>query len=132
MIRPAQPEDVPTLVELINELADYERAAGEVQLVPADLHEALFSPAPAAFAHVAVDEGRVVGMAVWFLTFSTWTGRQGIWLEDLVIRTDRRGQGYGRALLAELARIALERGYARLEWAVLDWNQPAIGFYRRL
>lgn len=132
MIRPARSEDVPALVALVNELAAYERAPQEVRLVAGDLEAALFGESPAAFAHVAVLDGEVVGMAVWFLTFSTWTGRHGIWLEDLVVREDLRGHGYGRGLLSALARIALERGYARLEWAVLDWNEPAIGFYRHL
>lgn len=132
MIRPARAEDIPALIALVNELATYERAADEVQLSATDLETALFGDHPAAFAHVAVHGGEVVGMALWFLTFSTWTGRHGIWLEDLVIRQELRGHGYGRALLTALARIAVERGYARLEWAVLDWNEPAIGFYRHL
>ncbi|MGH2717596.1 MAG: GNAT family N-acetyltransferase [Actinomycetota bacterium] len=132
MIRPARPEDIPALVALVKELAAYERAPDEVRLVAGDLRRALFGESPAAFAQVAEVRGEVVGMAVWFLTFSTWTGRHGIWLEDLVVRRDLRGQGYGRALLGALARLAVERGYARLEWAVLDWNEPAIGFYRHL
>jgi GNAT superfamily N-acetyltransferase len=117
---------------LVHELADYEHAAAHVRAVPADLERALFGNDPRAFAHVAECGGQVVAMAVWFLTFSTWTGRHGIWVEDLVVRRDRRGRGYGRALLAELARIARASGYTRLEWAVLDWNHPAIGFYRHL
>lgn len=132
MIRPARPEDVPAIAALVRELADYERAAHLVDLDEADLEAALFGPSPAVFAHVAEHEGTVVGMAVWFRTFSTWTGRHGIYLEDLVVSRPYRGRGLGRALLEGLARIAVASGYARVEWAVLDWNEPAIGFYRHL
>jgi len=134
VIRPAVPADVPTLVALVRELAHYERAPGAAVLDEASLAGALFGPAPAVFAHVAADDGgsEVVGFAVWFVNFSTWLGRHGIYLEDLFIQPAARGRGHGRALLAELARIAVERGYGRLEWWVLDWNAPAIGFYRSL
>jgi GNAT superfamily N-acetyltransferase len=129
-IRAATTEDVPAMVELVRELAAYERAAEEVQLTPELLSSALFGDRPAVFAHVATVDGEVAGFALWFVTFSTWLGRHGIYLEDLYVRPERRGEGLGRALLAELARVCIERGYGRLEWSVLDWNTPAIEFYR--
>lgn len=132
MIRPAAPADVPAMVQLVRDLAEYERSAHEVRLDDAALHAALFGPAPKVFAHVAEQDGEVVGFAVWFLNFSTWLGRHGIYLEDLYVKPEARGDGHGRALLTELARIAVERGYGRLEWWVLDWNESAQGFYRGL
>jgi GNAT superfamily N-acetyltransferase len=132
VIRPATPGDVETIVGLIGDLAEYERARHEVQIDATSLHAALFRPAPSVFAHVAVVDGEVVGFAVWFLSFSTWLGRHGIYLEDLYVRPEHRDDGHGRALLATLARIAVEGGYGRLEWAVLDWNEPALAFYRAL
>jgi GNAT superfamily N-acetyltransferase len=131
-IRPAEPADVPAILSLIRELADYERSLSEVQATEQSLRESLFAAQPAVFAHVVEHEGTVAGFALWFLNFSTWLSRHGIYLEDLYVRPDLRGRGYGRALLAELASIAVQRGYGRLEWAVLDWNEPAIGFYRSL
>jgi len=132
MIRMASPDDVPAIHRLVRELAEYERSADQVAASPDDLQRALFGQQPAVFAHVAVHDGAVAGFALWFLNFSTWTGRHGIYLEDLYVTPELRGHGYGKALLAELARICAERGYARFEWAVLDWNTPAIGFYRAL
>ena len=132
MIRPARPDDVPAIYQLIHDLAEYERSLPEVTATLADLHVSLFGPDPAVFAHVAEHEGEVAGFALWFLNYSTWTGRHGIYLEDLYVRPDLRGSGYGRQLLAELAALCLERGYARLEWWVLDWNEPARGFYDNL
>ncbi len=132
MIRPAHPDDVDTLVELIHELAEFERSPGSVEIAAVQLHDALFGPSPTVFAHVADEEGSVVGMAIWFLTFSTWTGRHGIHLEDLYVRPGSRSGGVGRALVAELAAIAERAGYARVEWSVLDWNENAIRFYRSL
>ena len=132
MIRAAEPGDVDAVVGLIGDLAEYERARHEVQVDATSLHAALFGPTPAVFAHVAVVDGEVVGFALWFLSFSTWLGRHGIYLEDLYVRPEHRGGGHGRALLATLARIAVDRGYGRLEWAVLDWNEPALAFYRAL
>jgi GNAT superfamily N-acetyltransferase len=132
VIRPARPDDVGAMVGLIEDLAEYERARHEVEITATDLHGALFGPAPSVFALVAETGGQVVGVALWFLTFSTWLGRHGIYLEDLYVRPEHRGQGLGRALLAALAAIAVERGYGRVEWAVLDWNEPALAFYRSI
>jgi GNAT superfamily N-acetyltransferase len=129
VIRVARPEDVGAMVGLIGDLAEYERARHEVQITDADLHGALFGAKPAVFALVAEADGEVVGVALWFLTFSTWLGRHGIYLEDLYVTPSRRGEGHGKALLATLARRCVERGYGRLEWSVLDWNTPAIDFY---
>ena len=132
MIRPARPGDVAAIHRLVLGLAEYENSVEEVVASEDDLRRALFGEQPAVFAHVATRDGAVAGFALWFLTFSTWTGRHGIYLEDLYVTPELRGHGYGKALLAELARICVERGYARFEWAVLDWNTPAIGFYRAL
>ncbi|MET9107646.1 GNAT family N-acetyltransferase [Streptomyces zhihengii] len=133
MIRTATPADVPVIHEMVRELADYEKALDEVRATEDDLREALFGERPAAFAHIAeTDEGEVAGFALWFLNFSTWRGVHGIYLEDLYVRPDVRGGGHGRALLTELARICVARGYERLEWSVLDWNAPSIAFYESL
>ncbi|MER5476684.1 GNAT family N-acetyltransferase [Streptomyces sp. NPDC002734] len=134
MIRPAAPADVPVIHGLIRELAEYEKAPEEAVATEEQLREALFGERPAVYAHMAVDEatGEPVGFAMWFLNFSTWRGVHGIYLEDLYVRPEARGGGHGRALLTELARICVERGYQRLEWSVLDWNEPAIGFYQAL
>ncbi len=130
MIRTAHPDDVPALVQLVHDLAAYEREPDAVRLTEVDLHAALFGAAPQVFAFVAEDDGAVVGMAVWFVSFSTWLGRHGLYLEDLFVRPEARGRGHGRGLLAALARTAVERDYGRVEWSVLDWNTPAHGFYR--
>jgi GNAT superfamily N-acetyltransferase len=134
MIRPATAEDIPAIHAMVRELADYEHALADAQATEAQLHAALFDPHPAAFAHIAEDDttGSVVGFALWFLNFSTWRGVHGVYLEDLYVRPQARGGGHGRALLAELARICVQRGYGRLEWSVLDWNEPSIGFYKSL
>ncbi len=132
MIRPATERDVEAMVGLVRDLAEYERAADRVRLDADQLRVALFGERPAVFAHVAEEHGGVVGMAIWFLNFSTWTGRHGIWLEDLFVRPEARGAGHGRGLLLTLARLAVASGYGRVEWSVLDWNEPAIGFYRSL
>jgi GNAT superfamily N-acetyltransferase len=129
VIRPAVPADVPAIVQLVRDLAEYERAPEEAVATEAQLHDVLFGPHPAVFCDVAEADGDVVGMAVWFLSFSTWLGRHGIYLEDLFVTPSRRGAGHGKALLATLARRCVERGYGRLEWSVLDWNTPAIDFY---
>ena len=135
VIRAARLEEVPAILALIRELADYERARDSVAATEADLTRALFGEQPHAFAHVAVVAGEdgadeVVALALWFLTFSTWVGRHGIWLEDLYVRPAWRGQGLGIGLLRALAAVGVERGYGRLEWSVLDWNEPARRFYR--
>jgi GNAT superfamily N-acetyltransferase len=132
MIRPARPADVPVIYQLIRDLAACEKALPEVTGTEQDLRRALLADPPAVFAHVAEHDGEVVGFALWFLNFSTWEGKHGIYLEDLYVRPDMRRFGLGRALLAELARICVERGYPRLEWWVLDWNQPARAFYAAL
>ena len=131
MIRPAKPEDVAEIHAMVRELADYEKSLDQANATPEQLHGALFGERPAVFAHVAEDDaGRVLGFALWFLNYSTWTGVHGIYLEDLYVRPAARGTGYGKALLAQLARICVERGYRRLEWSVLDWNEPALAVYR--
>ena len=132
MIRPARADDIPAIHQMITELAAYERSLHQVSATESDLHTALLAAQPALFAHVAEEGGQAVGFALWFLSYSTWAGKHGIYLEDLYVKPERRGQGHGRALLTELARICVERGYGRLEWAVLDWNQPSIEFYRSL
>ena len=132
MIRPAEAADIPAIHQLIRDLAEYEKALPEVSATVEDLRRALLGEQPAVFAHVAETEGQVAGFALWFLSFSTWTGQHGIYLEDLYVRPDQRRSGLGRALLAELARICMTRGYARLEWSVLDWNSPARRFYASL
>ena len=129
-VRPVRPDDVPALVALVRELADYEKALHEVALTEQQLADCLFGPAPALFGHVAEVEGEVVGLALWFLNFSTWRGTHGIYLEDLYVRPEHRGAGLGRELLRTLAALCVERGYSRLEWSVLDWNTPSIEFYR--
>jgi GNAT superfamily N-acetyltransferase len=131
--RPAVPTDVPAIVEMVYELATFEKALDECHLTPAQLGTALFGADPRVFCHVATPAGaeEVVGMALWFLTFSTWEGVHGIYLEDLYVRPAARGTGAGKALVAALARICVEQGYPRLEWAVLDWN-PAREFYDAL
>ena len=132
-VRPAVPADVPVLLELVRELAAYEREPDAVEATEDLLATALFGPAPVASCSVALDDGgAVVGLALWYVTFSTWKGLPGLWLEDLFVRPSARGQGLGKALLQDLARTCVARGYARFEWWVLDWNAPAIGFYRSL
>jgi GNAT superfamily N-acetyltransferase len=132
MIRRASSADVPAIYTLIRNLADYERSLPEVTGSQEQLHQSLFGPGPAVFAHVAEHEGQVVGFALWFLNYSTWLCQHGIYLEDLYVRPEWRGHGYGRALLVELAALCVQRGYGRLEWWVLDWNAPARGFYASL
>ncbi|CAO5182779.1 diamine N-acetyltransferase [Frankia sp. AiPs1] len=161
MIRVAGPGDVPAVLELVRSLAEYEREPSAVAMTAADLHRALFGAAPSAYCLVAADAGAVgavgdaeeraadrdapatqdrasgaappvVGFAIWHPTFSTWTGQAGMYLVDLFVRPEHRHSGHGRALLSALAAICVRRGYRRLEWAVLDWNTPAQGFYRAL
>ena len=131
-IRPATPADLPLIAELIRALAAYEKLAGEVRFDEATLGEKLFGPRPYAEVLVGEVDGEAQGFALFFHNFSTFEGRPGVYLEDPFVRPEARGLGLGKALLAELARIALERDCARLEWWVLDWNEPSIGFYRSL
>ncbi len=133
-IRPAVVDDLPEILRLVHDLAEFERSADEVVATPVDFRRALFpdSGTPAASCLVAEVDGRVAGIALWFLSFSTWTGRQGIWLEDLYVEPEHRGAGLGSALLSALVRTAAENGWSRVEWTVLDWNAPSISFYRSL
>jgi GNAT superfamily N-acetyltransferase len=133
-IRPVSRADLPAVVSMVHELADFERAPDQCHLTTAQLDAALFGDRPALFGHVAwlPDQPEPIGMALWFLNFSTWRGVHGVYLEDLYVRPAARRGGHGKALLRELARIAAERGYARLDWAVLDWNEPAQAFYRSI
>jgi GNAT superfamily N-acetyltransferase len=131
-IKPATVGDVPLILSLIRELAEYERAPEAVVATEEGLGEVLFGPKRSAEVLLALANGEPVGFAVYFYNFSTWLGRPGLYLEDLFVRPALRGRGYGRALLVELARIAEDRGCGRMEWAVLDWNDPAIQFYRKL
>lgn len=129
MIRAARPDDIPDLLRLVRALAEYEREPDAVAATEESLRAALFAERPLVHALVAEVDGRVVGMAVWYLTFSTWTGRHSLYLEDVFVEPDQRRSGLGRALLAELAARAGELGCARMDWAVLDWNEPAQRFY---
>ena len=131
-IRTTTEADVPVILSLIRELAEYERAPDAVVANEAGLREVLFGPQRSAEVLLALEEGEPAGLAVYFYNFSTWLGRPGLYLEDLFIRPSVRGKGYGRALLERLALIARERGCGRMEWAVLDWNDPAIQFYKKL
>lgn len=131
-IRPATVADVPIILQLIRDLAAYERAPNEVTATKEQLVDVLFGNKPAAEVLLAFENGTPAGFAVFFHNFSTWLGRPGLYLEDLFVKPEMRGKGYGRALLVDLAKIARERGCGRMEWAVLDWNDPAIQFYRKL
>jgi len=132
-IRPVQPGDVPAVVAMAHELAAYERAPEQCTLTADQLAGALFGDRPALFGHVAVSpSGEPVGFALWFLNYSTWTGTHGIYLEDLYVDEAHRGRGVGTTLLRRLARLAVERGCARLEWSALDSNAAAIAFYEKL
>ncbi len=134
MIRNATVDDVADIRAMIRELAEYERAVEQATATEEQLREALFGAEPAAYALIAEDDGTggVVGYALWFPRFSTWTGTRGLHLEDLYIRPSARGGGHGKALLAALAAICVSRGYERFEWWVLDWNEPAIAVYKSL
>ncbi|GAB4588450.1 N-acetyltransferase family protein [Nocardia sp. IFM 10818] len=134
MIRRATPADIPALVKLVYDLAEYEKAPDECKLTEDQLEQSLFGPSPKVFAHVAEGPGTagVVGCAIWFLNYSTWTGTHGIYLEDLFVKPEARGLHLGRDLLAALAREAVANGYARVDWSVLDWNKPSIDFYEAL
>jgi len=134
LVRPIEAADIPAVVAMVHELASYERAPEQCQLNSEQLSAALFAPAPALFGHVAelgtaLPGSRLGGFALWFLNFSTWRGVHGIYLEDLYVSPRARGVGVGRALMATLAGICIDRGYQRLEWWVLNWNEPALAFY---
>lgn len=132
VLRPARPGDEAGILAAIQGLADYEREPDAVENTIEALTSSLFADDPRVFAHVVERDGAIVGIAIWFLTYSTWTGKHGIWLEDLFVDEAQRGRGYGRALISALAAVCVERGYSRLEWTVLDWNAPSIAFYRSL
>jgi GNAT superfamily N-acetyltransferase len=132
VLRPARPGDEAGILAAIQGLADYEREPDAVENTIEALRSSLFADDPRVFAHVVERDGAIVGIAIWFLTYSTWTGKHGIWLEDLFVDEAQRGRGYGRALISALAAVCVERGYSRLEWTVLDWNAPSIAFYRSL
>jgi GNAT superfamily N-acetyltransferase len=130
-VRPVRPDDVPTVLRLVRELAAYEQAEHEALMTAEQLSAALFGPSPALFGHVALaGDGEIAGFALWFLNFSTWRGTHGVHLEDLYVSPDHRGTGLGRELLRTLAEECVDRGFSRLEWSVLDWNAPSIEFYR--
>ena len=134
-IRPATAADAGLIREFVYELASYERAPDAVEATPERIRKTLFPSdggSPAAFCVIAESEGRAAGFALYFFNYSTWLGRPGLYLEDLFVRPAFRGRGIGKALLLHLARLAHERGCGRMEWAVLDWNQPAIDFYESL
>ena len=131
-IRPATPADLPLIAQFIRDLADYEKLAHEVRFDEAKLHENLFGARPYAEVVIGEIDGAAQGFALFFHNFSTFEGRPGIYLEDLFVRPEARGSGLGKALLAHLASLVVARDCARLEWSVLDWNAPAIGFYQSL
>ena len=131
-LRPARADDVPLVLALVRELAEYERAPDECRATEAALGETLFGPAPQAEVVIAEWAGEPAGFALFFHNYSTWEARRGLYLEDLFVRPAFRGRGVGRALLEHLARVAVARGCGRFEWSVLDWNEPAIGFYEAL
>jgi len=131
-VRAAEARDIPLILRLVRELAEFEREPDAVVATEDMLSDALFGAEPAAEAVIAEHDGEAVGFALFFQNFSTWTGRPGMYLEDLYVTPAARGLGVGTEILRHLARIAVERGYGRFEWAVLDWNEPAIAFYRSM
>jgi GNAT superfamily N-acetyltransferase len=131
-IRRARPDEAGLVLSLIRELAAYEKLLHEVEATEADIAEALFGNNPRLFCEIAEWNGEAAGFAVWFVNFSTFSGRSGIYLEDLFVRTERRGNGIGKALLVHLARECVKNGWSRLQWSVLDWNTPSIEFYKSL
>ena len=131
-IRPARKDEASIILQLIKDLAEYEKAADEVKASEKEIIETIFADNPKVFCDLVEVDGDIAGMAVWFLNYSTWQGKHGIYLEDLYVKPEYRGRGYGKALLQHLAGICNERGYGRFQWWVLDWNSPAIEFYRSL
>jgi GNAT superfamily N-acetyltransferase len=132
VIRAARPEDSALIFALVRELADYEKLAGEIDATETMVAAALFGPSPRLFCDIAEWQGKPAGFAVWFLNFSTFRGRHGIYVEDIFVRPVFRQRGIGKALMARLAQRCVNEGYARFEWAVLDWNAPSIAFYKSI
>ena len=130
IIRPAKSEEVGEVLQLINDLATYEKAPEHVEASKEDLLNTIFVKDPRVFCDLVDIDGQIAGMAIWFLNYSTWQAKHGIYLEDIFIKPEYRGRGYGKALLKHLAKICDEKGYGRLQWWVLDWNSPAIEFYK--
>ncbi|NCV84201.1 MAG: GNAT family N-acetyltransferase, partial [Actinobacteria bacterium] len=131
-IRPSRKDEALIILQLIKDLAEYEKAPNEVKATEREIIETIFSDNPKVFCDFVEVDGDIAGMAIWFLNYSTWQGKHGIYLEDLYVKPEYRGRGYGKALLQHLASICNERGYGRFQWWVLDWNSPAIEFYRSL
>lgn len=131
-VRRATKADIPAIVELIYGLASYERLLHECTVTAEQMEIALFGESPKVFAYVATEAGEVVGHAVWFLSFSTWDGVHGIYLEDLYVHPEHRGTGHGSRLLSALAKECVDKGYSRFGWEVLDWNEPSIAFYESI
>ncbi|NCV44732.1 MAG: GNAT family N-acetyltransferase [Actinobacteria bacterium] len=131
-IRPSRKDEALIILQLIKDLAEYEKAPNEVKATEREIIETIFSDNPKVFCDFVEVDGDIAGMAIWFLNYSTWQGKHGIYLEDLYVKPEYRGRGYGKALLQHLASICIERGYGRFQWWVLDWNSPAIEFYRSL
>ena len=131
-IRSARSEESAVILQLIKDLAEYEKAPDQVEATESDLKATIFGKEPKVFCDVVEVDGEIAGMAIWFLNYSTWQGKHGIYLEDLFIKPEYRGRGYGKALLVHLAKLCEEKGYGRFQWWVLDWNSPAIEFYRGL
>ena len=131
-IRLAKPEDIADIHRLIYELAVYEKAPEQKVATVDQINQSLFKDNPVAFAHVAEVDGQIVGIALWFLNYSTWLGKPGIYLEDLFVQPEYRGHGIGKGFMKTLAQLCTERGYERFQWWVLDWNKPSIEFYKSL
>lgn len=132
VVRPARPEDAALIFALVRELAEYEKLLGDVDATEDELARALFGAEPRVFCDIAEWDGEPCGFALWFMNFSSFRGRHGIYLEDLFVRPSHRGRGIGKALLVNLARRCVEKGWTRFEWSVLDWNAPSIAFYKSL
>ena len=132
VLRAAQRGDEDGILACIRHLAEYEKEPDAVANTTALVADSLFGTDPRVFCHVVERDSVIVGIAIWFLTYSTWTGRHGVWLEDLFVDEEQRGRSYGKALIASLAAVCAARGYSRLEWTVLDWNAPSIAFYRSI
>lgn len=131
-VRPANVGDIPAILQLIQGLAEYEKALDEVVATEENIRNSFFCENPQVFCHVAIQDETVVGIAVWHLNYSTWLGKHGMYLEDLYVVPEARGHGFGMALLKALAKICVERDYERLQWWVLDWNEPSIEFYKSI